>query len=1083
MIGAAVPEAMYGLSPSQEAMLLQSRRAAPGMYVGQLSCRLVGQFDVPAFRRAWERALARHGALRTGFWFEGMDTPLQFVLPQTELPFTEQDLQDLPPEQAGARIAEFLERDLRQPFDFSRPPLMRLSLLHLSSNATQFIWTRHHILLDGWSADLLLREVLAGYTADRQGLALDVEPAPGYQSFVDWLSAQDVDPARRFWKEQLDGFSEPTYIAPTDVARGDLPAGPLLEEELPLDLDLVERIDVYARHAGITAATVYAGAWALLVGRCCGREDTLFGLTVSGRPAEVPAIERIVGLFLNTVPLRSRAVADQPLTLWLQDLNRRLDGIRQHQHLPPTDIRQLSSVPGGRELFDHILVIEHYPGGDEAGDAGLRIEDYRFIDQTSYGLNIGVSIQREARLNAVYDPARYSERFITTLLGNFAATLVSMTGLPNDALVGRVDCLSRAERQRVLVDVNRTTRQWQQTDLLQVLADACARQPEAEAVKLGDQALSYEQLARASDALASRIARQVQDPEPIVAICATRSLELVVAILSIFKAGGAFLPLDADDPPARLQSLLRGASVSLVLTQQPYVEPLTDAGAPVTIIDPHTAFEPAPLEPFVRVASSGSQAAYVLYTSGSTGKPKPVLNERGALLNRLLWMQSAYPLSSTDRVLQKTAYTFDVSVWEFLWPLMYGATLVLAEPDGHRDPAYIRDLIVREQVTVVHFVPSMLRLFLEQPGIEACTSLRHVMSSGEALSGELRDRFHRRLRAQLHNLYGPTEAAIDVCAFDCAPEDTASVPLGRPIANAAIYLLDRQLQPVPAGVLGEIFIGGRVLARGYHGQPDRTAERFLPDPFSPEPGTRMYRTGDRARLLDSGQVAYAGRADFQVKIRGMRVEPGEVEGALRELPIVKDCAVLPDLEGTQLVAHVVPHDLGAVASSAAEGLANDLRTALAGRLPPHMVPARFVLHPELPLTASGKLDRAALRSRSQQPVPTAQRQFQAPRTDLELSLAGIWCEVLGRSQVGVRDNFFELGGHSLSLAQVSTRIDDRLQVHVPLRELFNAQTISQMAELVMDRQLAQADPEELAELMEEVRGLSPEEVRRLLEDR
>ena len=1076
-------EAIYPLSPMQEAMLFQTVRDADGgLYIGQMTCILRGDVDLAYLRSAVANMVARHTALRTGFLYEGVDTPLQFVKPRVAVDIAEEDLRHLPAGAAGERVERFLSEDRLRPFDLSQPPLLRIHLFRLTASETRFVLTRHHIIFDGWSASLLLRELIDWYAAEKSGDDAPLTPSRPYQVFVDWARRQDLTPARQFWRSQLAGFREPSDLSPSRIARGEAPNASLAEEKLALDAGLIAGIASAAKFAGITEATLYAGAWALILGRYSGKDDVVLGLTLSGRPAELRGVDSMVGLFLNTLPVRVAIAVADPFLTWIQALHRQLEEVRQYQHLPLVELRQLTEIAPGREMFDHILVIENYPTTQKAdGAANVAVEDYRFIDQTNFPINIGVVMEGGATtLAAVCDPTRYSRQFAVELLENFAATLRSICGLAAGARVADIECLS-PEQSRQLPGGVETAREWQgPADVVHAFRESATLHASLTAVKDANGSLSYAELSAASSTLAARLTELGVAAESVVAICAERSLELVVSIVAVLKAGAAWLPLDPADPSDRLESLLRGSGACAVLSQAAGLEKLSAAGIPALLIDAGTARQRADSERTRAV--DPLQAAYVIYTSGSTGRPKPVVNHHAGLMNRLLWMQSAYPISTADRVLQKTPYTFDVSVWEFLWPLMYGATLVLAEPGGHRDPAYLRDLIVSEGITVAHFVPSMLRLFLDQPDIEQCSTLRHVISSGEALPAAMRDRFHERLGAQLHNLYGPTEAAIDVTYFDCSPSDRSRpVPIGRPIANTGIYILSPHMRLVPRGVAGEIFIAGRGLARGYHGQPEQTADRFVPDPFSGGAGARLYRTGDLGRLSEAGEIEYIGRTDFQIKIRGMRVEPGEIEATVRSCHGVADCAVLAEeSEGeVRLTAHVVPKD-PAILDAGTSQFAVEVSDQLRHRLPGHLIPARLVFHRELPLTPSGKLDRSALRRSGGTETFAAQRAMEAPRNEMEAGLAEIWKEVLGIGSVGIRENFFELGGHSLLLAQVSGRVKDRLGVSLPLRDLFNAQTIAQMAEAIMDKQLAEADPEELRLLAEEVQGLSPEEVDRLL---
>ncbi|HEY0602079.1 MAG TPA: amino acid adenylation domain-containing protein, partial [Herpetosiphonaceae bacterium] len=569
--------------------------------------------------------------------------------------------------------------------------------------------------------------------------------------------------------------------------------------------------------------------------------------------------------------------------------------------------------------------------------------------------------------------------------------------------------------------------------------------------------------------------------ETRVAVSMERSLELVIALVGVLKAGGAYVPVDPGYPADRIQFMLDDAAAPVLLTQQHLESLLPPHSAHVLRLDADWSTIAQQPTSNPALITDATNLAYMIYTSGSTGQPKGAMNTHVAIVNRLLWMQEAFGLTASDRVLQKTPFSFDVSVWEFFWPLLIGATLVVAKPGGHQDSAYLVDLIAREQITTLHFVPSMLQVFLDEPQLDRCQSLWRVICSGEALPLALQERFFARLQAELHNLYGPTEAAVDVTWWPCLPDAALhTVPIGRPIANTQIYILDQHLRPVPVGVPGELHIGGVQLARGYLDRPVLTAERFIPDPFSDQPNARLYRTGDLARFLPDGAIEYLGRLDFQVKVRGFRIELGEIESALLQHPAIHEAVVVArqDTADTQLVAYVVAEqeNKGTKEQTDAQNqewrtqnlgveengsrvlvLGSALREFLAQRLPEHMIPSVFVPLDALPLSPNGKLDRKAL------PAPDAAHrastaEYIAPRTPLEAELARIWAEVLGLEQVGVHDNFFDLGGHSLKAIQVLSRIRDSLQVDVSLHRLFQSPIIADLARSIEQSESRPAEP-------------------------
>ncbi|HEX8246397.1 MAG TPA: amino acid adenylation domain-containing protein, partial [Longimicrobium sp.] len=607
-----------------------------------------------------------------------------------------------------------------------------------------------------------------------------------------------------------------------------------------------------------------------------------------------------------------------------------------------------------------------------------------------------------------------------------------------DARLSRLELLGEAERSVVVEEWNRTAAEVPAGARIHELFEVQAeRTPGAVAVRFEEESLTYRELNERANRLAHHLIGRGVGPEVRVAVLMERSLEMVVSLLAVLKAGGAYVPLDPGLPAERVAYVLDDSAVPLVLAQAA-LRGAVPAREDVGVLAVDALAERLAAEPAENPAGGAGpdSLAYVIYTSGSTGRPKGVMNQHRGVVNRLVWMQAQFGIGADDVVLQKTPFGFDVSVWEFFWPLQQGARLVMARPDGHRDPAYLRDVVEREGVTTLHFVPSMLQPFVEAVEAGRCASLRHVVCSGEALPPALVARFHDRFAGPvvLTNLYGPTEAAVDVSCWTCPRDGSAGVvPIGRPVWNTALYVLDAGLRPVPVGTPGELYIGGVQVARGYQGRLAMTAERFVPDPFSVQGGARLYRTGDRARWRADGAIEYLGRLDFQVKVRGFRIELGEIEGVLRQHESVADCVVVAraDAGEQRLVAYVV----GGVEP-------DELRAHLRRSLPEYMVPAAFVALERLPLTANGKLDRKAL------PAPEGdaygRRSYEAPLGEVEAALAGIWGEVLGVERVGRWDHFFELGGHSLLAITLIERMR-RAGLHTDVRTLFTTPVLAELA--------------------------------------
>ncbi|MFP5284432.1 MAG: amino acid adenylation domain-containing protein, partial [Thermoanaerobaculia bacterium] len=787
------------------------------------------------------------------------------------------------------------------------------------------------------------------------------------------------------------------------------------------------RLQALASGHKLTLPTVTLGAWAVLVSRYSGDEDVVFGNVVSGRPAALPGVETMVGMFINTLPVRVRVNGAEPLGPWLQRLQERQLARQEFEHSPLAQIQRWSEVPAGSPLFETLHVFESYPNAGDGGSSRLPVGDLRLFESTNYPVTLTLAAADQVSLRLTSDRARVEEDVAPRLLQHLATLL---DGMAEGRRIGELSLLTAAEALQF--------RAWNETAAAYALdrplhawiEDQAGRSPEAVAVAFEGEELTYGELDRRAGRLARRLQALGCGPESRVGVLLERSCELLVALLGILKAGAAYVPLDPDHPADRLAFQDRDARLRRIVTRPGFAGRLPGAEDRFLFLDGDLPDGP------LSVTVDPDHPAYVLYTSGSTGRPKGVVISHRAIVNRLLWMQEALCLAASDRVLQKTPISFDVSVWELFWPLMTGARLVVARPGGHLDNAYLARLIDEQGITVLHFVPSLLQLFLEEPGVEECRTLRDVVCSGEALSAGLARRFAARLgHARLHNLYGPTEAAVDVTSWVCETDGGGDrgIPIGRPIANTRIHLLDPDLLPVPVGVPGELFIAGVNLARGYVERPDLTAERFLPDPEGREPGERIYRTGDLARWREDGAIEYLGRLDHQVKIRGVRIELGEIEAALVSVPGVREAVVVAREE--------VSGDRRLVAYVTGEVAAGDLRVLLRERLPDSMVPSAFVTLPALPLTANGKVDRKALPA----PEPSgAGESYVAPRTREEELLAAVWAQVLRLPRVGVEDNFFELGGDSILSIQVVAR-SRQAGLLFTVRQLFEHQTVAGLA--------------------------------------
>ncbi len=1026
-LAAGEVEDLYPLSPMQQGMLFHSLyQQNSGDYINQMRLDVEG-LDPQRFREAWQAALDAHEVLRSGFLWQGaLEKPLQLVRKRVEVPFSVHDWRD------RADLAEALDAlaagEAGLGFELAEAPLLRLVLVRTGERRHHLIYTNHHILMDGWSNSQLLGEVLQRYRGETPSRS-----DGRYRDYIAWLQRQDAGRTEAFWKQRLQRLGEPTLLVPA-FAHGVRGAEGHADRYRQLDVTTSQRLAEFAREQKVTLNTLVQAAWLILLQRYTGQDTVAFGATVSGRPAELRGIEEQIGLFINTLPVVASPCPEQSLGDWLQAVQGENLALREFEHTPLYDIQRWAGQVG-EALFDNILVFENYPVSAalaEETPTDMRIDALSNQEQTHYPLTLLVSAGETLELHYSYSRQAFDEAAIECLAERLERLLLGMCENPGASL-GELDSLAAAERYQLLEGWNATAAEYPlQRGVHRLFEEQVERTPTAPALAFGEERLDYAELNRRANRLAHALIERGVGVDRLVGVAMERSIEMIVALMAILKAGGAYVPVDPEYPEERQAYMLEDSGVQLLLSQSHLKLPLAQ-GVQRIDLDQADAWLENHAENNPGIELNGENLAYVIYTSGSTGKPKGAGNRHSALSNRLCWMQQAYGLGVGDTVLQKTPFSFDVSVWEFFWPLMSGARLVVATPGDHRDPAKLVALINREGVDTLHFVPSMLQAFLQDEDVVSCTSLKRIVCSGEALPADAQQQVFAKLpQAGLYNLYGPTEAAIDVTHWTCVEEGKDAVPIGRPIANLACYILDGNLEPVPVSVLGELYLAGQGLARGYHQRPGLTAERFVASPFVA--GERMYRTGDLARYRADGVIEYAGRIDHQVKLRGLRIELGEIEARLLEHPWVREAAVLA-VDGKQLVGYVVLESEGG-------DWREVLAAHLAASLPEYMVPAQWLALERMPLSPNGKLDRKAL------PKIEAEDglgEYVAPASEPERQLAAIWADVLGRERVGVTDNFFALGGDSIVSIQVVSRAR-QAGLQLSPRDLFQLQNIRKLAE-------------------------------------
>ncbi|MBF6047355.1 amino acid adenylation domain-containing protein [Streptomyces sp. NRRL B-1677] len=1017
------------LSPLQEGLLFHAVYDArtPDAYAVQVAFDFEGPLDTRALRKAAEGLLRRHANLRAAFRQRGEGRPVQVIPREVELPWREVDVSERVSDQEP-ELARLLAEDRARRFDPVRPPLLRFTLIRTGPAQHRLVFTHHHLLLDGWSLPILMRELFTLYSGDGDDDSALPTPVP-YRNYLTWLAHQDRDAATKAWREALAGIEEPTLLATARRSHSSVTPEVL---SVALPEEPTSALAVTARGHGLTLNTVVQGVWGVLLGRLLGRNDVAFGGVVSGRDPEVTGIEDMVGLFINTLPVRVRWDEADSWASMLTRLQSEQSRLLEHRHLGLTEIQQLT---GMRELFDTTTVFENYPLDASALQktaSGLRVLNINASDGTHYPLSLAVIPGRRLHLRLKYRPDLLDREAVEAIAARLRLLLETVVADPG-RLVGRSDILTAEERHRLVVEWNDTARPAARASLPELFQEQVARTPDRPAVLFEGIILSYAELNARANRLAYRLIAQGAGPEDVVAVMLPRSAGLLVALLAVLKAGAAYLPVDPAHPSERVSLMLGDIRPAVVLDAGAMADAMAGETAGVVAcdvsrypdVDPGDGDRVAPLSP--------ANPAYVIYTSGSTGVPKGVAVEHRSLADYLAWACSAYP-SARGTALLHSSTAFDMTVTALFVPLLTGGCVHLAALEEGSLPG---EGFAGARPTFLKGTPSHLALLNSLPAEFSPTE--ELLLAGEALLSEPLDEWRRRNpSATVFNVYGPTETTVSCTQYRIEPGATIPpgvVPIGRPLLNTRVYVLDGGLRLVPPGVVGELYVAGAGVARGYVNRPGPTAERFVADPFGPA-GSRMYRTGDLVRWTPEGELAFVGRADDQVKVRGYRIEPSEIEAVLCRYSGVARAVVVPQEHGPsgkRLVAYVVP-----APGSTVDGA--DLRDFARRALPEYMVPAMFVLLDELPLLPNGKLNRAALPA----PGPAEVSRTRAPRTPREELLCTLFAQVLGLPAVGADDNFFELGGDSIMSIQLVSKARAAGLI-VSLRDVFQHRTPASLA--------------------------------------
>jgi amino acid adenylation domain-containing protein len=1032
--GASNIQDIYPLAPLQEGILFHHRLQEEGdAYV---TPRLLG-FDsregLEAFISGFNKLIARHDILRTAVLWESLCEPVQVVYRHAML-----DIEwPTAPDAATGGVADWLYTQVdpeHHRLDVRQAPMIRALAAH---DAEQGRWLlqlpSHHLVMDHTTLELLVEEI----SLIQQGRESELPPPLPFRNFVAQARlGVSLEEHEVFFREQLNDVEEPTAPFGLLDVRGD--GSDIEEVRVPLTTELAQQVRQQAQRYGVSTASLFHLAWALVLSKTTGHDDVVFGTVLFGRMQCTGGAERALGMFINTLPVRIK-VGAQGVDKCLRQTHDALSVLMHHEHASLGLAQHCSGLPSGTPLFTSLLNYR-YSAPQQEGSIAHTWEGMEVLggqERTNYPITMSVDdLGNGFQLVGQVSRAIGAQRLCDYLNSAIVGIVDNLQAVPQQPL-SEINLLRTDEQQRLSEWGENTQHYSEAAPIHQLIEKQAAEIPDATALVLGDRSLNYTELNNRANQLAHYLIGLGVKPETRVGIAVERSIEMVVGLLGILKAGGAYVPLDPDYPSDRLAYMVEDSDIELLLTQQhlreslPVAESLNVIELDQLDVTPYSSTNP-------EEALHGEHLAYIIYTSGSTGRPKGAANRHYSLSNRLQWMQDAYGLTTDDAVLQKTPFSFDVSVWEFFWPLMQGARLVMAPPGAHREPVQLVELIRSHNITTLHFVPSMLQAFLAHGEIETCTSLTRLVCSGEALSAELQNQVLARLpQTGLYNLYGPTEAAIDVTHWTCQDDGRNQVAIGQPIAGIRTYVLASDLNMTPPGVAGELYLGGIGLARGYLHRPELTAERFIADPFAK--GERLYRTGDLVRWREDGQLEYLGRLDHQVKIRGLRIELGEIEAELLSQPEVRESVVVAQEGpgGSRLVAYVVPR-AGSELDTAV------LREALGKKLPDYMVPGVVVALDAVPLNANGKVDRKALPD----PDLASGSQYEPPEGEVEEALAEIWADVLGMDQVGRHDSFFELGGHSLLAMQMAASVQADMQVELKISQVFKNPLLRDLAKRI-----------------------------------
>jgi amino acid adenylation domain-containing protein len=1026
----------YGLTPIQQGMLFHYVNAEhSGVDIEQLVIEYKEPPDISILERAWQATIQKHPVLRTSFRWEEFPEPIQQVHDRVRVQIEKKTFC------SESQVASFITADRQRGFDLRQPPLMRLTFFGSNIGSSQLVWTLHHILMDGRAFIIVLNQVEQYYRDLLSGATPDITTEILYRPYVEWTRQRDLTGADDFWREKLSGLTAPTRLPfePDYLPKN----GSILGEiEAQLSASVTAALRLIARQNDVTLNTVVMGIWAILLARISGESEVVFGATKTTRRASIAGADSIVGLFLNTVPVRIAVRSTTPVVEMLKQLRREWVSLRQYEHTPLIQIKRASGFPSAAPLFDSLVVFESQRFDTALAATGPQWRDrgIRWFEQTGFGLTLLAYGDAALTLKLEFDAQRFGRTTAQRILTHVIQACTSVATNPDDT-IGRLAIIPHEERQLLVVDWNRTESEYpRELPLAALVESQVAETPNATAVVFGRQSLTYRELNERANQLARELVKCGAKPNELVGVCIERSLEMLIALLAVAKSGAGYLPLDPYLPAARLQHMIDDSGLGVIVTQRNLQSELPRFLGRIVTMDSNEWH--VNRSDNLDVAVKPEHVAYVIYTSGSTGKPKGVVVSYGSLLNVLWAVKGLLKFDASDRLLAVTTISFDIAGADIWLPWLVGATTILASRESAADGAQLGELIKRHDITFMQATPVTWWLLLGA-GWRGKSDLQ-IVCTGEAMPRKLASQLVPMV-GKLWNLYGPTETAIWSTGY-LVVDGQAPVLIGRPIDNTQCYILDSHREPVPIGSIGDLYIAGDGLARGYLNRPELTAEKFVPNPFNREPGSRMYHTGDLARYRPDGNIECLGRTDDQVKIRGFRIELGEIETALKQHPGICQPVVVAreDIPGEKrLVAYFVP--VGAAAPERSE-----LRRLLKQQLPEYMVPTEYVALTNFPISANGKIDRKALPPPGRSDEVSSLDSYAAPRNDTERKLVEIMSRVLCLDRIGIDVDFFAIGGHSLAAMRVISLIKSEMNIDLPVRTLFKATTASQIAAIIIE---------------------------------